>query len=111
MYYPRRIREYARQAKDAALFPRLDEQPGRLIAAAEALCLGHGGVSRVARASGRSRTTIPRGLAELAQSRAPGRRTRHVGGGRTGVVDRDPTLLQALAALVDPRTRGAPMSP
>ncbi len=105
------IREYDLQAKYAALFPLLDEQQCRMIAAADALFLGHGGVSRVARASGLSRTTIHRGIAELDQSREPGRRTRHVGGGRQGVVDRDPTLLQALEALVDPLTRGDPLSP
>jgi len=105
------IREYDLQAKYAAIFPLLDEQQGRMIAAADALFLGHGGVSRVARASGRSRTTIHRGIAELDESREPGRRTRHVGGGRKGVVDRDPTLLQALEALVEPLTRGDPLSP
>jgi hypothetical protein len=105
------IREDDLQAKYAAIFPRLDEQQCRMIAAADALCLGHGGVSRVARASGLSRTTIHRGIAERDESREPGRRTRHVGGGRKGVVDRDPTLLQALEALVEPLTRGDPMSP
>jgi transposase len=105
------IREYDLQAKYAAIFPLLDEQQCRMIAAAEALFLGHGGVSRVARASGLSRTTIHRGIAELDQSHKPGRRTRQVGGGRKGVVDRDPTLLQALEALVEPLTRGDPMSP
>lgn len=105
------IGEYDLQAKYAAIFPLLDEQQCRMIAAADALCLGHGGVSRVARASGLSRTTIHRGIAELDESREPGRRIRQVGGGRKGVVDRDPTLLQALEALVDPLTRGDPMSP
>jgi transposase len=104
-------REYDLQAKYAAIFPLLDEQQCRMIAAADALFLGHGGVSRVARASGLSRTTIHRGIAELDESREPGRRTRQVGGGRKGVVDRDPTLLQALEALVEPLTRGDPMSP
>lgn len=105
------IGEYDLQAKYAAIFPLLDEQQCRMIAAADALCLGHGGVSRVARASGLSRTTIHRGIAELDESREPGRRIRQVGGGRKGVVDQDPTLLQALEALVDPLTRGDPMSP
>lgn len=105
------IREYDLQAKYGAIFPLLDEQQCRMIAAADALFLGHGGVSRVARASGLSRTTIHRGIAELDESREPGRRTRQVGGGRKGVVDRDPTLLQALEALVEPLTRGDPMSP
>jgi hypothetical protein len=111
VYYPRLTREYDLQATYAAIFPLLDEPPCRMIAAADALCLGHGGVSRVARASGLSRTPIHRGIAALDESREPGRRTRHVGGGRKGVVDRDPTLLQALEALVEPLTRGDPRSP
>src|SRR5262249_48849864 len=36
---------------------------------------------------------------------------RQVGGGRKGVADQDPTLLEALEALVEPLTRGEPMSP
>jgi hypothetical protein len=82
-----------------------------MIAAADALLLGRGGVSRIARASGLSRTTIHRGIAELDQGTQTGTRTRHVGGGRKSVVDEDPSLLDALEALVEPLTRGDPMSP
>jgi transposase len=105
------IHEPDLQEKYAALLPLLDERQCRVIAAADALVLGRGGVSRVARASGLSRTTIHRGIAELDQGSEAGRRTRQAGGGRKGVVDRDPPLLHALEALVDPLTRGDPMSP
>ena len=82
-----------------------------MIAAADALFLGRGGVSRIACASGLSRTTIHRGIAELGQGTQTGTRTRQVGGGRKSVVEEAPSLLDALEALVEPLTRGDPMSP
>jgi hypothetical protein len=99
------------QAKYTAIFPLLDERQRRVIAAADALFLGRGGVSQVARASGLSRTTLHRGLAELDQGNALGMRTRQAGGGRKRVAERDPRLLEALEALVEPVTRGDPLSP
>jgi hypothetical protein len=43
----------------------LDERTRRLVAAAEAETMGFGGVSAVAQASGLSRGTVIRGMAEL----------------------------------------------
>lgn len=108
--------------KYRALAGRLDEATLRLWAAVEARALGRGGVSTVARAVGLSRTTIYAGLEELdkappAVSPAPlprpvGRgRIRAVGGGRKRLVDKDPTLLRDLDALVEPTARGDPSSP
>jgi transposase len=97
--------------KYGAIFPLLDERQRRVIAAADALFLGRGGVSQVARASGLSRTTIHHGIAELDAGSAPSTRIRHAGGGRPSVVDRAPAILEALEALVEPLTRGDPMSP
>ncbi len=96
--------------KLAALLPHLNERQRRMLLAAEARALGHGGIARVARAAGVSRPTIHKGLAELDQ---PGstERVRWPGGGRRRCADRDPALLAALEALVDPDTRGDPMSP
>lgn len=105
------ISEHDFQEKYAAIFPRLDEQQRRLIAAADALFLGRGGVSTVARASGLSRTTIHRGRAELAAGSPSDRRIRNAGGGRKRLVEQDSALLGALEALVEPLTRGDPMSP
>ncbi len=42
-----------------------NERQKRLWAASEAMCLGHGGVSLVARATGLSRPTIIQGIKEL----------------------------------------------
>src|SRR5262245_18641488 len=53
--------------KYAALAPVLDERQCRLWAAAEALALGRGGVSQVARATGLSRQRLQRGIRELEQ--------------------------------------------
>ena len=105
------LREHPLPDKYAAVFPRLDERQRRRMAAADALFLGRGGVSRIARASGLSRTTIHRGIAELDQGSQTGTRPRQVGGGRKRAVDADSRLLDALEALVEPLTRGNPMSP
>jgi transposase len=105
------IHEHDLQAKYEAIFPSLDERQRRVIAAADALFLGRGGVSQVARASQLSRTTVHRGLAERDSRNEVGMRTRHAGGGRKSVVEREPAILEALEALVEPLTRGDPMSP
>ena len=98
-------------AKFDAIMPHLDERQRRLMLAAEARSLGHGGVSLVARASGVSRVTITGGVAELeaGTESTPGR-ARRVGGGRKPLTDNDPQLVDALDALVEPETRGDPMT-
>ena len=105
------IREHDLQEKYQAIFPLLDERQRRVIAAADALFLGRGGVSQVARASRLSRTTIHRGIAGLDAGSEVGTRTRQAGGGRKSMVEQAPALLEALEALVEPLTRGDPMSP
>ena len=93
--------------------PHLNESGLRLWAANEAVSLGYGGVSEVARATGLTRTTIHAGMAELRKSAAPlaaAGRVRRAGGGRKRLVDKDPALKTALNKLVDPVTRGDPES-
>jgi hypothetical protein len=106
------------EAKFQALSGRLDEATLRLWAATEARSLGRGGVSAVAKAIGMSRTTIHAGLAELkaAASAPDGKsetrpRVRAAGGGRKRLTAKDASLLQDLDALVEPTSRGDPMSP
>jgi len=93
----------------------LDERRRRQWAAAEARDAGWGGISLVARATGLSRPTIMAGLKELklsSQSRAvAAARVRSVGGGRRTLTQSDPGLLPALERLIEPATRGDPMSP
>lgn len=98
-------------AKFAVLLPQLDERQRRLLLGAEADALGRGGIGRVAAAAGVSRPTVTRGLAEVRAGGVGGGRVRRPGGGRKSLTETDPGLLGALEALVDPVTRGDPMSP
>ncbi len=104
------------QQKYGALDPVMDERLRRQWAASEANALGWGGVSLVARATGLARNTVAHGVRELAErAKAPNAPVpallRKAGAGRKRLSDTDPTLLQALDALVDPVTRGHPESP
>jgi transposase len=57
-------------------------------------------------------STIRRGIRDVLSSEGPfAGRVRRPGGGRKRKVDGDPTLLEDLDRLVDPSTRGDPMSP
>src|SRR4051812_28538816 len=101
------------RARLADLLPRLDERDRRVAMATEAKSWGRGGISAVHRATGASRTTIRRGMDELAEDEPtrPGRRVRAPGGGRKQAEVTDPELLDALDALIEPGTRGDPESP
>jgi hypothetical protein len=94
------------------LAPHLDERTRRLMAASEALALGRGGASAVARAAGVSRRAIGEGIKELSAAPAGGAvRIRRPGGGRKRTSATDPTLRGDLERLVEPVTRGDPESP
>ena len=97
----------------AALSPLLDERGRRRFAAAEALAAGRGGIAAVSRATGIARSTIGYGLREMrgqVADAAPGC-VRREGAGRPSATAMQPTLLADLESLVDPETRGDPMSP
>jgi hypothetical protein len=103
-------------AKYRALSGLMDERVSRQWAAAEAAAYGWGGVRAVSEAIGMSPHTIRKGLAELSNRAAdPGTpiptRIRRPGGGRKRCTESDPDLTVALELLVDPATRGDPMSP
>jgi hypothetical protein len=90
-----------------------DERGRRRFAAAEARTAGRGGVFGLTRLTGLARSTIDRGLRELAGTaadEAASGRVRRAGGGRKKVTDPDPTLLAHLQSLVEPTTRGYPMA-
>jgi hypothetical protein len=102
----------AMRAKYRNLSTQLDERSLRLCAAADAQMLGYGGVSFVAKAAGLSRTTLYRGADEPSHPEPAKRsRIRRPGGGRKSTTERDQTLLADLDRLLDPVTRGDPMSP
>jgi len=99
--------------KFSVLFTYLDERQRRIAAAVEARCLGHGGITAVAQATGMSRPSIHKGLGELTQRRpgVPLGRSRKTGAGRKPLRKSDPKIVEELDRLVDPDTRGDPMSP
>jgi len=98
-------------ARYARIRPYLDERQRRLWLGVEAEALGGGGVSVVARATGADVKTVRRGEAEIESGAEPGGRVRGPGGGRPALADTGAGLIPALEALVDPATRGDPMSP
>ena len=82
----------------------------------EALALGRGGISAVARATGLSRPTIRTGIREMrtaagAAAAPEPTRLRRPGAGRKRRAMHDPTLLSDMETLVEPTTRGDPQSP
>ena len=94
----------------------MNEKLRRRWAACEAIALGRGGVTAVAKATGLSRTTIHRGIAEIKQ-RMPQvmeameeGRIRRPGAGRRSRADEDKTLMRDLEELLEPVTRGEPTS-
>ena len=89
----------------------LDERQRRLQAASMVEVLGRGGQARVAEATGMSRNTLIVGAGELAGGAGPSDRVRRPGAGRKKATDLDPDLLVVLDGLVDPESRGDPMSP
>jgi len=102
--------------KFTALRPVLNERARRHWAATEALELGWGGISAVAEATGLSRVTITSGIEEVktrqeSLEEPSNVRIRRPGGGRKRLTETDPKLKKALESLIDPVTRGDPMSP
>jgi hypothetical protein len=91
--------------------PLLDERQRRLMAAALAGVLGRGGQARVAKAASMSRNTLIAGAAELAGGAERSERVRRPGAGRRKAIDIDPEMLVVLDSLVEPESRGDPMSP
>lgn len=93
------------------LLPHLDERTCRLYLAAEAKAEGYGGIASVCRVSGFARTTIERGIRELAEEPLPVGRTRREGAGRKKLRESNPELVEGMNRLVAEETRGDPMSP
>ena len=98
--------------KYRAIVSDLDERGRRRGAAAEARSLGWGGITAVAMATGISDRTIRHGIRELDDLDAlPPARQRKRGGGRRTREQEQPGLIEALEALIEPDTRGDPISP
>lgn len=104
------------EARYAAISWTLDERMRRLWAATEAKALGHGGIVTVARITGVSCRAIHVGLKELDAQELPDPasktyRVRRSGAGPKELTEKSPDLLKDLESLVEPVTRGDPMSP
>jgi Rhodopirellula transposase DDE domain len=97
-------------ARYAALRPHLDERQRRLLLGVEARQLGRGGIAAIAGATGVHPDTVARGVREMEGMAEPASRVRAVGGGRKRLAETDPELMVQLKKLVDPETRGDPMS-
>ena len=97
--------------KFVVMAPLLDERARRLWAAAESAAIGYGGDALVSAATGLARETIRNGRRELAQGVTVTGRIRRPGAGRPDIEESQPGVIQALDLLVEPLTRGDPMSP
>ena len=93
----------------------LDERGRRMWAAVEARSLGRGGVAAVARATCLAESTIRVGQREMSirssEREAGARRVRRRGGGRKSLEEKNSDLPILLESLVEPLSRGDPMSP
>jgi hypothetical protein len=89
----------------------LNERSRRLLSAAEAKTAGYGGIAAAQRATGIARSTIGRGLKDLADPASLSGAVRRPGGGCPTLIEKDPTLLESLRQLVEPATMGDPMRP
>jgi len=99
------------------MLPRLNEMQCRQFLANEAISYGYGGVSKVSRISGVSRTTITRGVRELNgtesdnhDAASDNHKIRRAGGGRHRVEENDDTIVKAILDIVDAATYGNPMN-
>jgi len=97
--------------KFVVMSPLLDERARRLWAAAESAAIGYGGDALVSAATGLARETIRNGRRELARGVTVTGRIRRPGAGRPDVEATQPGVTEALDLLVEPLTRGDPMSP
>jgi hypothetical protein len=111
LWYARLVADEDIARRFEVVRPHLDEKARRLVLGAEALVLGRGGVKRVAEATGSHPDTVARGRREVQSVEPQDGRIRRPGAGRQPVTETDPGLLTALEELVEPETRGDPMSP
>ena len=105
------IDEAAIRQRFEMLGPYLDERQRRVFATSEALAAGWGGIAAVSRVTRIARSTIGRGLDEVAVGAAPDGRVRRAGAGRKPLEAADPRLIEDLERIVTPTQRGDPEQP
>src|SRR5260370_42707807 len=89
----------------------LNERSRRLLVAAEAKTAGHGGIAAASRATGGARSTIGRGLKDLAAPDGLSGEGRRPGGRCPTLVEQEPPLLGDPRPLVEPATIAHPRRP
>ena len=95
-----------------ALYPRLDERARRRFAGAAVKACGRTCISFVAKTLGLARNTVIAGYNELDSCNSvDDARVRAKGGGRKKLTENNDNLIFELEKLVEPLTRGDPMSP
>ncbi len=94
------------------LFNTLSESQKRWYAAVKSFELGYGGVSKVSRAKGLSRTTVTQGVKEIKSKKLDRAedRIRAKGAGRKTSVDSDKNLKRSIESILSETTAGDPMS-
>ncbi|MGH8569264.1 MAG: ISAzo13 family transposase [Gammaproteobacteria bacterium] len=98
--------------KFEALRSGMNEAMCRRWAATEAKAIGHGGITLVSQATGLSISRIRRGIDDMEHGEVVSTdRVRRPGAGRPKLTATSPALLAELEVLVDPQTRGDPISP
>jgi len=101
------------EQKIGKMLTYLTENQIRIFLYLEAQSIGFGGITAVSKASGVSRPTIILGGKDLAKKTVelPKERIRKEGGGRKREEEKHPNIILELEKLLDPVTRGDPMSP
>ena len=91
------IEDESISARYDALCAVLNERDRRLYAASEAKAAGRGVIAAVSRVTGVARSTIGRGLKDLASAgRLPAGRVHRAGGGRKSLTETDATHILAV---------------
>lgn len=97
--------------KLSGILPLLNERHRRLLAGAEALAIGYGGIKLLSDITGMTCVTIRRGAKEIKQGNKKFNRIRIEGGGRKKITEQDPKIKKIIEDLIEPDTRGDPESP
>lgn len=101
------------QKKWNLISSQLDERSRRIWCGVEAEAYGYGGVMLLHLATGMSRSTIAKGRCEarVRENQLDIQRVRAKGGGRNLKIQEWPDLLEQIDNLIQPFTKGDPMSP
>jgi len=93
------------------MYPLLNERSRRVWAGMEAERIGWGGLTLLEKATGLTRKTILKGIKETKQVIETDKGIRKQGGGRKKKKEKFPDLVKELDKLLEPHTKGDPMSP